>query len=76
MKTDIRNIIGSNMRSSRISMGISQKQLAESVGNSSASYISFIERGERNIFVNDLVIIGMVLGVSIGWLIKDHSNTN
>ncbi len=56
--------LGQRIRELRRSRGISQKQLAELTGLSQ-SFISTIERGEKNISINSLKKICSALGMSL-----------
>ena len=59
---DIRKIIGNNIRDLRLLRGYSQKQLAE-LSHRHTVYISSVERGERNITVENLTSIASALRV-------------
>lgn len=60
--TDIRSLVGSRIRESRKAKGLSQDQLAELCGFH-YSYIGGVERGERNISLENLAKIADALGV-------------
>jgi len=76
MNTDTRKKIGENIRSRREAMGLSQEQLAQSVGKQTATYIAFIEKGERNITTVDLMSIAKQLGTSVASLIGEEKVKN
>lgn len=63
-------ILGKRIREERISKNFSQKQLAESVFLST-TYIGQIERGERHIPLDNLILIAKSLNVSIDYLLRD-----
>ncbi|WP_230582028.1 helix-turn-helix domain-containing protein [Corynebacterium glutamicum] len=60
------------MRDARNNLGISQEQLAHLSGMH-RTYVSSVERGERNISVLNLLSIAGVLGVDAGTLITGLS---
>jgi transcriptional regulator with XRE-family HTH domain len=57
------------MKEARISQGISQEKLAE-LCNLHRTYISSVERGERNIAVDNMERLAVALGVDIRELLK------
>lgn len=57
--------LGDRIREARKRMGISQEQLAHLSGMH-RTYVSSVERGERNISVLNLLSIAGVLGVDAG----------
>lgn len=62
--------LGKRIRQERKKSNLTQEQLAELV-NVSATYIGFIERGERTLSLSTLVHIANVLGVSVDYLLCD-----
>ena len=64
------NALGKRIREERLKLNYTQEQLAELV-NVSATYIGFIERGERSLTLSKLVTIAGVLGVSVDYLLSD-----
>jgi transcriptional regulator with XRE-family HTH domain len=60
---NIQKIIGSNIRDLRTIRGYSQSQLAKRA-NRHTVYISSVERGERNITVENLVAIAEALKIA------------
>ena len=62
--------LGKRIREERLKLNYTQEQLAELV-NVSATYIGFIERGERSLTLSKLVSIAGVLGVSVDYLLSD-----
>ncbi|MFQ5630257.1 MAG: helix-turn-helix domain-containing protein [bacterium] len=67
--SSILNIIGSNIKHYRTSLGLSQEKLAELAGLH-RTYIGAVERGERNISANNISKIAQVLGVEPFLLLK------
>ena len=61
-KTPIRIAFGNNIRQKRISLKLSQEQLAERA-NLHTNYIGSVERGERNISIDNIYKISNALGV-------------
>lgn len=66
-----RELLGQKIRHYRESLGLSQLQLANSVGKSSAAYIALIEGGDRNIGSLDLLLIAKKLGVTVSELLEE-----
>jgi len=56
----------------RVNNRITQQQLARMVGKSSAAYIAFIEAGQRNVSVVDLVAIAAHLQTTVSHLIGEN----
>lgn len=59
---EIQRLVGSNIRDCRKAQGLSQEQLAEICGFH-YSYIGGVERGERNISLENLAKIAEALGL-------------
>lgn len=66
----IYKLLGNRIRQERLKLNLTQEQLAEKV-DLSTSYIGQIERGERNISLDTLVVICKSLGVTIDYLLQD-----
>ena len=62
MSKNPQSIFGENVRSLRKEIGWSQEQLAEACGLH-RTYIGAIERGERNVSLQNIVQIAFALGV-------------
>lgn len=62
--TNARLTFAANMRSLRLERGLSQEQLAE-LANLHRTYIGSVERGERNITVDNIEKIADALKVSV-----------
>lgn len=65
MSKAIKRKIGETIKNARKSCGMSQIELAKMIGHKSATYISYIERGERNISAVDFIRILEVTGKKI-----------
>ncbi|HIF6014038.1 TPA: helix-turn-helix domain-containing protein [Vibrio parahaemolyticus] len=60
---EIRKQFGKNIKTYRQSLGISQEMLAEKA-SLHRTYIGSVERGERNISLENIVLLAKALGVS------------
>jgi transcriptional regulator with XRE-family HTH domain len=58
----ILTVLGSNIRQKRIAVGLSQEELAKRAGLH-RTYLGGVERGERNVSVQNLARIASALGV-------------
>ncbi|TFH59641.1 helix-turn-helix domain-containing protein [Peribacillus frigoritolerans] len=63
MANEIRLLFGKMVRQKRLTMGISQEELAFSCGLH-RTYISDIERGTRNVSLDNIEKIANALGIS------------
>lgn len=66
-----RMILGKNIHKYRMENGISQEKLAEYCGLH-RTYIGAVERGERNISIDNIEKIANALGVDITQLFLDE----
>lgn len=66
----IYKLLGKRIKLERQKNNLTQEQLAEKVDISS-SYMGQIERGERNVTIDNLIRIANVLNVSIDYLLQD-----
>jgi len=71
MNNETKQKIGTNIRARREQLGLSQEQLAQSVGKQTATYIAFIEKGERNITMVDLMSLAKQLSTTVASLIGE-----
>lgn len=71
-KADPKRILGDNLRRIRHEAGISQEELADRA-NLHRTYISSIERGERNVSVENIFAIAQALDVPPAELLEDIS---
>ena len=70
--------LGRRIREERLKMNLTQEKLAEDIDISTA-YVGQIERGDRNLTLDKLVLIAKRLGVTIDYLLSDSvpvGNTN
>jgi len=72
MDNQTKKTIGENIKALREKLGFSQEALAQKVGKQTATYIAFIEKGERNITTVDLMSIARQLGTSVANLIGEN----
>ena len=70
MSNDPKKKFGNNIRHLRTSFGWSQEKLAEVCGLH-RTYIGAVERGERNISLENIVVIARALGVKPVELMED-----
>ena len=69
-KTKIRIEFGKKVRKYRLNQGFSQEKLAEIAGLH-PTYIGSVERGERNIALENIIVISRALGCSSKDLMPD-----
>lgn len=69
-KGPLRDVIAKNMRKLRAEQGLSQEALAFDSGLN-RTYLSSVERSERNISVDNIARIAKALGVEPWKLLKD-----
>ena len=72
MQIDPKKIVGENIRRLRTQVGWSQEELAE-VAGLHRTYIGAIERGERNVSLENIVGIAHALQVKPSELLKGIS---
>lgn len=65
-----RIILGKRLREERLRCGLTQEQTAEYI-NVSTTYIGFIERGERSVTLEKLVLLAECFHVSVDYLLRD-----
>ena len=65
-----RKSLGNRIRTERKRLNLTQEQLAEYIGVSS-TYVGLIERGERSVTLDNLILIANTLHVSIDYLLMD-----
>ncbi len=63
-------MLGKRIREERMKLNLTQETLAEDVDLTTA-YIGQIERGERNLTLENLVKVSNRLGVSVDYLLSD-----
>ena len=62
--------IGKRIREERLRLNLTQEKLAEDV-NLSMAYIGQVERGDRSLTLDNLIIVAKRLGVTIDYLLSD-----
>lgn len=62
--------LGKRLREERLQCGMTQEQVAESV-NVSTTYIGLIERGERSVTLEKLVLLAQCFHVTVDFLLQD-----
>lgn len=68
--TEIQVSLGRSIRKRRTNLGISQEAFADTVGLH-RTYIGSVERGERNISLQNLVRIATALGTTSSTLLEE-----
>jgi len=68
---DIKQVLGKNIRRKRKEMNISQEKLAELCGLH-RTYVGAIERGERNVSLENMHRIAKALNLPISELLKEE----
>jgi transcriptional regulator with XRE-family HTH domain len=68
--SDLSSRFGNNLRKVRLAKGISQENLAE-LANLHRTYVSSVERGERNVTLETIEKLAKALGVSMAKLMPD-----
>jgi transcriptional regulator with XRE-family HTH domain len=71
MSEDVRRMVGRNVRRLRSAAGLSQAELAERMGVD-RSYVSGLERGQRNPTIVTLWHITKALGVRLRELVQEE----
>lgn len=69
MSNESRQQLGQNIRKLRKKMGLSQEKLAEKA-NLHRTYVGAVERGERNISLDNILAIAHALDVSASELLE------
>ena len=70
MENQPRKQLGNNIKRLRTSLGLSQEQLAEKAGLH-RTYVGAVERGERNVSLDNILAISCALGVSASTLLEN-----
>lgn len=70
-KGALRDILAKNMRHLRAEHGLSQEALAHECGIN-RTYLSSVERSERNISIDNVARIAEAFGVEAWVLLRDH----
>jgi transcriptional regulator with XRE-family HTH domain len=69
MENQARKKLGSNIKQIRLELELSQEQLAEKA-DLHRTYVGAVERGERNISLNNILAIARALGISASQLLE------
>lgn len=70
-----RKVLGKRIREERIRSGLTQEQTAEHIGVSTA-YIGFVERGERSITLEKLILLANCFHVTVDFLLQDFISSS
>lgn len=70
-KGDLRDVLAKNMRRLRAARGFSQEALAHECGIN-RTYLSSVERSERNVSIDNIARIALGLGVEPWTLLRDR----
>ncbi len=65
-----RTILGKRLREERLRSGLTQEQTAEYI-NVSTAYIGLVERGERSITLEKLVLLAECFHVTVDYILRD-----
>ena len=65
-----RHLLGKRLREARIRSGLTQEQTAENI-NVSTTYIGLVERGERSITLEKLVLLAQCFHTTVDYLLSD-----
>lgn len=66
-----RKALGNRLRNERLALGLTQEQAAEYIGVSTA-YVGMVERGERTVTLEKLVLFARCLHVTVDYLLFDE----
>ena len=72
-KSKARQILSQNLRMIRLEQGLSQEQLA-SLAGLHRTYVGSVERGERNISIDNIEKLANALGCNITRLLERDKN--
>lgn len=70
MANDPKRVLGQAIRRRRLALGLSQEKLAERAGLH-WTYVGGIERGERNVSLENIVKLARALETEVSQLLKD-----
>ena len=69
-----KRMLGQNLRRTRVATGLSQEELADRAGLH-RTYISSVERGERNVSLETIFLLAQALGVEPADLVTAASES-
>lgn len=70
METDQRKILGAQIRKLREERGMTQEQLAVSIGNGTKQYISALEKGSKNVTFDVICRVAEALDADIDIVLR------
>lgn len=65
-----RKLLGRRIREERLRIGLTQEQIAEKI-NVSTTYVGFIERGERSVTLEKLILLAECFQLPVDALLHD-----
>ncbi len=68
-----RKLLGNRIKEERLRIGLTQEQIAERI-NVSTTYIGYVERGERSITLEKLILLAECFHVTIDSLLHNAVN--
>lgn len=71
---DHRSLFGQNLRRIRKARGLSQEKLADAAGLH-RTYVGSVERGERNVSLDNIVALAVALAVAVEELMEGISSS-
>ena len=69
-RTSARYVLAANLRKQRLAKGLSQEALAEIAGLH-RTYVGSVERGERNVSIDNMEVLAIALDTNLVDLLKD-----
>lgn len=66
-----RQQLGANLRAERIKAGLSQEALAH-IARLDRTFVGQVERGERNVSIDNIAKLAQALGLELAELIRHH----
>ena len=69
---NLRTTVARNIKAARDDAGLTQKQLAQRLGDGDPQVISKWERGEHAPSLRNLTALALALGCDVAWFYTDH----